>query len=171
MLFCKNSGQQQFFILILQTHLATLHKKVTISLPGKVHNQHDYVTISSCFLVMRKISFFSYALICWHKAGQPSSPDMLHTRSIVQVGDPQDTGATTEAMGSWDVAVGGKNVSISPSVTQGDSRKSDRFPLFSLSSLPFLPQLEISLSKHLYTCTAHQMSYGKYSGVTQSSVG
>lgn len=155
MLSSKNSGQQ-FFILILQTHLATPHQEVTVNLSGNVHNQHGCIIIPVLFLVRRKKTIFFHALVCWHKAGQPSSPCMPHIRN-------------KETMGTWGAAVGGRWECLHR--LRNDPRgQSARLLLVSLSRFTFSHSCRLSLSNHLCTSTAHQMPYGKYLGVTQSSV-
>lgn len=150
-------------ILILQTHLATPHQKITVNLPEKAHNQHDYVIIPALFLVRRKIPFFFHTLTCWHKAGHPSSPCMPHTRSIVQLWDPQDTGATMETMGSWGVDAGGRWECLHQRRRDPQGQwQSARLHLCSLSCLPSSHNFRLGSSNHLCTSTAHQMSYGKY---------
>jgi len=39
--------------------LVTVPQKVTVNIPGKACNQHDYVVIPALFLVRRKMHFFS----------------------------------------------------------------------------------------------------------------
>lgn len=74
----------------------------------------------------------------------------------------------------WETGVlllqGGENVSTSSAVTHGGQQQTARLHLCSLSCLTSSHSFRLSLSNHLCTSTARQVSYGRYPGVPQSSV-